>query len=91
MIQSSLTVMVLVMGLAKLFHSVQMSELAIIWFDVKYFGTTGIKTASGIASVLGYVGCTTGMALAAFLDPDTVILVTFVISLFQICVAGFRF
>ena len=91
MIKSSLTVMVLVMGLAKLFYSVQMSELAIIWFDVKYFGTTGINTASGIASGLGYVGCTTGIALAAFLDPDTAIVVTFVMSLFQICVAGIAF
>ena len=87
MIPSSLTTMVLVMGLAKLFFSVQMSELSIIWFDVQYFGTAGIKTASGIASGLGYVGCVTGIALAAFLDPDTAIVVTFVISLLQIGVA----
>ena len=91
MIQSSLTVVALLMGLAKLFHSVQMSEVTIIWFDVKYFGTTGIKTASGIASGLGLVGSTTGIALAAFLDPDTAIVVTFVITLFQICVAGVAF
>ena len=76
---------IIAMTTGKLLYAVAMNAVDLqLKYDQSFFGSSKFAVGSGIVDGVGYIGAVAGLAFAAFLSPHTVLIFTFVVSLFQV-------
>ena len=80
---------VILLAVVKFCYSVQAVEMAMLFFDYDYFGTSGLEFGCVVTSTIGSFGAAAGTSLGAFLHPYSAVMSTLGIACVEIVVICF--